>query len=91
MEIIGISGNIPIINNNFYKFDLLGYDVCHRSTYLGLGTFIAFKKTETSGSIINTSSTNWCCLKTFEGKDGDKIKIITENCINLLLDDEYLF
>ena len=54
------------------------------------GTFIAFQKTENSGVIINTSSTNWC-KEGFNGMDNNKVKIITTNMIDLLLNDANVF
>ena len=82
----------PIINNDllgFYRIELLGYDISYRGGNK-YPTFIAFQKNELSGTIINTASTNWCS-DGIDGIDGDNIKIITFNMINLLLQGESIF
>ena len=82
----------PIIDNDllgFYKIELLGYDVSYRNGNK-YPTFIAFQKNELSGTIINAASTNWCS-DGIDGIDGEKIKIITFNMINLLLQGESIF
>jgi hypothetical protein len=83
----------PILDStklNFYQAELLGYDmgVVSKTT---IGTFIAFRKTATSGVIINVGSTNWCNSLGFAGKSGPLIKMITLNSINLLMNDQNVF
>ena len=84
----------PILDTaklNFYKAELLGYDLGAVSTKTTIGTFIAFQKTPTSGKIINVGSTNWCSVDGFAGSSGSTIKLITSNCINLLMTDKNIF
>lgn len=76
--------------NNFYKIELIGYDFGFR-TINTVGTFVVFQKTLNSGYIINTASTDWCSLRGIGGKDGDLIKRITDNCINILSNSLYPF
>lgn len=82
----------PVIDTtklNFYKQVLLGYDKTYRlrNTY---ATFIAFKKTKSSGTIINVGSTNWCSSG-FTGRDSSKIKKLTFNFIDYLVNDKSVF
>jgi hypothetical protein len=82
----------PVLDNiyNFHKIEMIGYDHSFRVVKTA-GTFIALQKTETSGVIVNTASTDWCAKTGLEGKDGDKLKLITINAINLLLENESVF
>ena len=85
----------PVIDEpelGFYKIELLAYDLVsgYDDGQMSPGTFIAFQKTENSGVIINTSSTNWC-KEGFNGMDNNKVKIITTNMIDLLLNDANVF
>jgi hypothetical protein len=50
-----------------------------------------FQKKSTSGKIINTATTNWCAKSGIGGKDGAKIKIITRNMIEMLLNGDNIF
>jgi len=88
------SKEIPVIDNsklNFYKIELLGYDFAINWGNKGLGTFIVFKKTVASGTVVNVASTNWCATNGIEGKDGHKIAQITKNMIEKSLNDQTLF
>jgi len=81
--------NIPIIDNdllNFYKIELLAYDYGYRLKKHTTGTFIVFKKTANSGTVINTASTNWCSNTGIGGKDSVIVRKITKNMIDLLLE-----
>lgn len=82
----------PVIDNiyGFHKIEMIGYDYGFRLVKT-VGTFIAMQKTPTSGIIINTASTDWCSKYGMGGKDGDKIKQITINALNLLLEDKNVF
>jgi len=83
----------PILDTarlKFYKAELLGYDFGSVATTT-VGTFIAFQKTPTSGKIINVGSTNWCAVTGFRGPSGSTLKLITLNCINLLMNDQNIF
>jgi len=88
------SKEIPVIDNsklNFHKIELLGYDFAINWGNKGLGTFIVFKKTATSGTVVNVASTNWCASNGIEGKDGPKIIRITKNMIEKSLNNQTLF
>jgi hypothetical protein len=74
----------------FYKAELLGYDLGAVSKTT-VGTFIAFQKTPTSGKIINVGSTNWCSTDGFGGLSGPTLKLITANCIDLLMTNKNIF
>jgi len=78
----------PILNAkilNFYKLDLIGYDFGTWDDGRATGpTAIMFKKTKTSGTIINMASTDWCSLNSFYGNNM-YIPLITANAINDLL------
>ena len=85
----------PIIDNynlGFYKIELLAYDQVARydDESLSHGTFIALQKTETTGIIINTATTNWC-KEGFNGIDNEKVEIITRNMIDLLMEEQSVF
>ncbi|MDO3625948.1 N,N-dimethylformamidase beta subunit family domain-containing protein [Mucilaginibacter sp. BT774] len=88
------SSEIPVIDNsklNFFKIELLGYDFAINWGNKGLGTFIVFKKTAKSGTVVNVASTNWCSTTGIEGKDGHKISQITKNMIEKSLNNMSLF
>ncbi|HEY9001062.1 MAG TPA: N,N-dimethylformamidase beta subunit family domain-containing protein [Mucilaginibacter sp.] len=88
------STEVPVIDNsklNFYKIELLGYDFAINWGNKGLGTFIVFKKTAQSGTVVNVASTNWCATNGIEGKDGSKIVQITKKMIEKSLNNETLF
>ncbi len=83
----------PVIDNTILNFDqveLLAFDRGFRTvdTY---GTFIVFRRTPTSGVIINTASTDWCSSGGMGGADGDKIKKITLNALTKLKAGETVF
>jgi hypothetical protein len=82
---------LPIISSNFYKYELLGYDIGidgnKRKAYMPL---IIFQKNDSCGIVINTCSTNWCS-DGFTGRDSDKIKKITFNFIDFLLRNKSVF
>ncbi|MFI5137844.1 MAG: N,N-dimethylformamidase beta subunit family domain-containing protein, partial [Sphingobacteriales bacterium] len=91
------STQIPVIDNtklNCYKVELLGYDFAQnltQSNKLGLGTFIVYQKTTTSGIVVNAASTNWCSSTGIGGIDKTKIATITKNMIDLSLNNSSLF
>ncbi len=92
--IIGFTNNnIPKLDVsllNFYKINLLGYDFGFRAEQT-VGTFIVFQRKENSGIIINTCSTDWCSKKSMMGKESEKIKKITTNMIQKLIDNDNVF
>ncbi len=95
------SKEIPVIDNSKLKFDkieLLGYDFAvnggvegpEKATN-GLGTFIVFRKTPTSGTVVNTATTDWCSKRGMAGADKEKVIRITKNMIDKSLQGESLF
>jgi len=89
-----ISQTPPIQPNNsilkFNKVAIIGYDYgSYQPPYptTTVGTFMVFQKTPSSGWIINTASTDWCSPRGFGGASSQQIIQITQNCINLLLND----
>lgn len=74
---------------HFYKQKLIGYDRSFRITN-NYGVFAIFQKSPESGVIINMGSNTWCS-KGFEGRDGEKIRQITANSIQALLEGKELF
>jgi hypothetical protein len=86
------SKEIPVIDNtklNFYKSELLGYDFAEnavRSDELGFGTFVVAKKSETSGTVVNTASMDWCYYIIY-----DKFKTMTKTMIDRSLNNQTLF
>lgn len=83
----------PVIDNTLLDFDqieLLAFDRGFRTvdTY---GTFIVFRRTSTSGIVINTASTDWCSTAGMGGPEGDKIKKITLNALTKLKNGETVF
>ncbi len=82
----------PVLDNihNFHKIELVGYDYGFRLVKT-VGTFIVLKRTATSGTIVNTGSTDWCSKYGMGGGDSDKIKQVTLNGINLLLSNQNVF
>lgn len=92
--LIRLPGYYPRIDQaglNFYKAELIGYDYGSRNGALTVGTFIVFKKTATTGTIVHTGSMNWCANTGFGGPDGAKIKLITVNAINILVQNKNAF
>ncbi len=87
------SDGYPIIDNSSLKFlksEIIGFDLGWRDVQT-CGTFIAIQKTITSGIIINTATYDWCSVRGIGGKDGSKIKIITQNMIDKLLAKQNVF
>jgi hypothetical protein len=86
------SAGQPIINRQalgFERIELIGYDYVLRGGVEGVATWIVFKKTKTSGTVINTASMNWCSLNGM-GANTDLQKI-TGNMISKLLKKEKIF
>jgi hypothetical protein len=83
----------PLIDNSklkFYKSEIIGYDFGFRGIKT-CGTFFVFQKTPTSGIIINTGTTDWGSERGIGGTDGEKLKLITRNMINKLLNKQNVF
>lgn len=84
----------PILDQGLldaYKVELIGYDKGFRNNAETFGTFIVMQRSETSGIIINTGTTDWCSSNGMGGSSKDKIKLITRNSIYKLLGNESVF
>jgi hypothetical protein len=94
----------PVLDStslNFCKIELIGYERAQNptinSSYMGYGTFIAFKKNYFSGNVINVAASNWCAdtqdgyAGGFAGPDSLKIKRITSNIFDLLLSQSTIY
>lgn len=83
---------VPVIDQQtlgFTRIELVGYDLVSRGGKDGAGTWIVFKKTDSSGTIINTASTDWCSQRGIGSNP--EIKTVTRNMIFKLLNNENVF
>ena len=83
----------PILDRatlNFDNVELVAFDRGFRAVET-TATFIVFRKTATSGIIINTSTTDWCSPSGMGGAAGDVIKGITRNALTKLVNDASVF
>ena len=83
---------IPVLDTTiitFYKHRILGFDKAFRGKE-GYGTLFLFQKTKQSGIIVNAGTTNWCS-DGFTERDADKIKKLTYNFIDFLVNDKSVF
>jgi hypothetical protein len=91
------SAEIPVIDTSQLhcnKVELLGFDYAQnliKADQLGYGTFIVFRKTAASGTIVNVASTNWVANAGINGLDKLKVQTITKNMIDLSLSNASLF
>lgn len=86
----------PVIDNSklrFYKTELLGYDIGYRNEQMPktVATPLIYKKTATSGTVINWATTNWCSEKNFFADSTQRIVNITEKMIDMLLAKQNVF
>lgn len=72
--------------NDFYRMKLLGYDRASHGYYHGTPSVVLFQKSMDSGLVLNFPSTDWCSPYGIGGKDGEKIKRITQTAMEVLLD-----
>ena len=86
---ISDSGIPQVDSESFHKFNLLGFDKSYRGSNK-FGTLVIMQKTEESGIIINTASTDWG-NRGLMGKDSLIIKQITLNMISLLKTNNEVF
>ena len=89
---IGFKNNRYYIKNdsiNFYCSLLLGVDSCLNEiqTHPNTGAFYVAQPTDTSGLIVNVSSSDWCSAAGILGPDSARIRKITLNLINWLRTD----
>lgn len=85
--------NEPLLdtaNLPFYEAELLAYDYAY-SEDKGLGTFMIFQKSNSSGTVINTATMDWCSGYGLGGRDSTIIQQITINMIEGLWKDRNLF
>ncbi|MCH8327343.1 MAG: hypothetical protein IID15_02305 [Candidatus Marinimicrobia bacterium] len=68
----------------FPSIDIIGFDYGFRGKQT-VGTWIQFQKSESSGIIINTGTTDWCSENGVGGLHGELLGEITLNMINYLL------
>src|SRR5207302_1437536 len=71
----------PILDEaalGFYRTELVGYDFGQFRGKKTVPTFFAFQKTQTSGIVVNTASTNWCCFNGMgdQGINGSRMRKI---------------
>lgn len=90
--VTGFKGHASPVPNTkalgFEKLEIVGYDSTFRLGNDLMATWIIFKKSKTSGIVINTASTDWC---SYRGMSIDNIKNITLTMINKLLRKENVF
>lgn len=85
---------LDTIRMGMYKAELLAYDMVTRSATKNtnsVGTMIVFKRTPTSGTVVNVCNTNWCAANGLTGVNGAALKQITINAINGLANGRNLF
>lgn len=83
--------NSPLADNKalgFEKVEIVGYDSTYRLGSDLMATWIVFKKSKSSGTVINTASTDWCSSR---GMGNATIQQITLTMINKLLRRENVF
>ena len=84
----GFSDGFPLLDKfalGFYKTALIGYDLGFRD-HQTMGTWIAFQKSKTSGTVFHVGSTNWCDKASFS--DSNRIPVLTRNMLNVLENDK---
>ena len=82
-----INNKLIYNTSDFYRYKVLGYDLMWRAG-LTIAGFIACQKTENSGIVINTGTTDWCSSEGMNGPSSKEIKQITKNMINILIQDK---
>ena len=72
----------------FEKLEIVGYDKTFRLEKDGYATWVVFKRSKTSGIIINTATTDWCSSMGISHED---VKKITLNMIKKLMAKQNVF
>ncbi len=72
----------------FEKMEIVGYDSSYRQGRDLMATWVVFKKSKSSGIVINTASTDWCSSR---GMNNEAIKKITLTMIRKLRQNENVF
>ncbi|HEV8513993.1 MAG TPA: N,N-dimethylformamidase beta subunit family domain-containing protein [Cyclobacteriaceae bacterium] len=85
----------PILDNEqlqFAKLELIGFDFGSRGNKETVPTFTVMQKKTSSGIIVNVGTMDWCSIGGMGNQDsGDKIKVITRNAIDKLLNGKKVF
>ena len=91
------SDGFPILDNSnlgFYQYHLIGYDNAldyFTPNKFNTATAVMFRRTQTSGAVINMATTNWCTIPYFvDPKQNKFIPTITKNAIDGLLNDQFM-
>ncbi|MBT1706220.1 N,N-dimethylformamidase beta subunit family domain-containing protein [Chryseosolibacter indicus] len=90
--LLKIENDVPLLDYQqlgFKQVEIVGYDFVWRGGKDGVATWIVFKATESSGTVINTASTDWCSYRGI-GSNAD-IKKITDTMIRKLINNENVF
>jgi len=78
-----------------YRAQLIGYAPCFSSTNLSvpdrIGTWIVQQRTVTSGIVMNGGSTNWCSNTGVGGPDGERVRTVILNMIDILANQRPVF
>ena len=74
-----------------YKAEIIGYDYCLVGGFNRVATWVALQRTPTSGVIINCASTDWCSPNGVAGADGARVRLITRNMIEALINRQSVF
>jgi hypothetical protein len=88
----GFNGRVTPVPNKkalgFETIEIVAYDSTHRLGSDLMATWIVFKKTKSSGVVINTATTDWCSGRGMRNK---YIQKITLTMINKLFRKENVF
>ncbi|MCA9198384.1 MAG: hypothetical protein KDA87_12630 [Planctomycetales bacterium] len=83
----------PEYSSDFYFFDLFGFEIAQLfrrpAPSRTLGGWIEFQRSPNTGRVLNVGATDWGNYG-FTGPDGDKLKALTANMIDYLLDGVYV-
>jgi hypothetical protein len=88
----GVAEGKPVLDYErmgFFKAEVIGFDFASRGGKDGVATWIVFKPTRSSGTVINTASTDWCSWNGI-GQNDDIIRI-TFNMIDKMLRNGNVF
>ncbi len=79
-----------------YRAEIIGYEYVVRrddgsQTPDSVGTWLAYQRSATSGTVINGASTNWCSRTGAFGVDGSRVRAIILNMMDLLVNRQSVF
>lgn len=76
-----------------YRAEIIGYDYCLSGPDGSdeVATWMALQRTATSGVVINVASTDWCSPNGVAGSDGERIRQITRNMVDALVNQQSVF